>query len=250
MKFLILLTIAATLLYPNLSYGFLNIESLRQSKDSTERLRGSTQLGVSDANGNVNKTILGLTSLNMMNLGQSNYIILGSYNYGRSTGVEDVNDGHLHFRYTRSFGSGFFGELFQQTEFDKFQDLNARYLLGLGARQRLFEGTKHSLFLGAGAFYEKEELQDSPNQDNPRGNIYLSYVFSKPKEYSASIVTYYQPNTERFSDHRIRLNMGIETYFGENFVQQWSYSMSRDSAPPAGVNRTDSKVTAQIGLTY
>ncbi len=250
MKYLSLLIFFTTLLYPNLSYGFLNIESLRQSKGAQDRLQGSSQLGVSDANGNVNKTILGISSLNMMNLGKSNYILLGSYNYGRSSEVEDVNDGHLHFRYTRSFGAGFFGEVFQQTEFDKFQDLNARYLLGTGVRQRLFEETKHSLFVGAGVFYEKEELQDSPNQDNPRGNFYLSYVFAKPKEYSASIVTYYQPNTERISDHRVRLNMGLETYFGGHFVQQWSYSLSRDSAPPVGVRRTDSKITAQIGVTY
>ena len=250
MKYLAFVTLVFCLLYPNTSFGFLNIESLRQSKNYTEKFKGSTQLGVSDANGNVNKTILSLSSLNMINLGKSNYIVLGSYNYGKSTGVEDVNDGHLHFRYTRNLGSGLFLELFQQTEFDKFQDLNARYLFGAGARQRLFEKTKHALCLGAGAFYEKEELQDSPNQNNPRGNIYLSYVFSKPDEYSASVVTYYQPNTERLSDHRVRLNLGIESYFGENFVQQWEYSLSRDSAPPAGVQRTDSKVTAQIGITY
>ena len=250
MKYLAILTLFITFLYPNSSYGFLNIESLRQSKNYTEKLKGSSQIGVSDTNGNVNKTILNFSSLNMINLGKSNYIILGSYNYGKSTGIEDVNDGHLHFRYTRKLSKSLYAELFQQTEFDKFQDLNARYLLGLGLRQRLFEKTKHSFFLGTGLFYEKEELQDSANQDNPRANLYLSYVFSKPDEYSASVVTYFQPNTENFADQRVRLNLGLETYFGENFVQQWEYSLARDSRPPAGVQRTDSKVTASIGISY
>jgi len=250
MKFynLILLIFLSFISQPTLA--FLNIESLRQTKHYTEKLKGSTQVGISDSNGNVNKTILNFSSLNMMNLGKSNYILLGSYNYGRSTQIEDVNDGHLHFRYTRLLREGLFGEVYQQTEFDKFQDLNARYLLGTGLRQKLFQKSKHSLFLGAGAFYEKEELQDSPNQDNPRGNLYLSYVFSKSNDYNASVVTYYQPNTENFSDHRFRFNLGLETFFGENFVQQWEYSLSRDNNPPIGIQRTDSKVTAQIGLTY
>ncbi len=250
MKYLSFLTLILTFLYPNVTYGFLNIESLRQSKSTSEKFKGSTQLGASDTNGNVNKTILGLSTLNMVNLEKSTFIFLGSYNYGKSTGVEDVNDGHIHFRYTHLLTKGLFVELFQQTEFDKFQDLNARYLFGTGLRQRLFEESRHAVFFGLGAFYEKEELQDSPNQKNPRGNLYLSYVYSKKDDFSASIVTYYQPNTERFHDQRIRLNLGIETYFGENFVQQWEYSLSRDSAPPTGVQRTDSKVTAQIGLTY
>jgi len=250
MKYLAILTLFITFLYPNSSYGFLNIESLRQSKNYTEKFKGSSQIGVSDSNGNVNKTILNFSSLNMINLGKSNYILLGSYSYGKSSGSEDVNDGHLHFRYTRKLTKSLYTELFQQTEFDKFQDLNARYLFGAGLRQRLFEKTKHSVFLGAGAFYEKEELQDSPNQNNPRGNIYLSYVFSNPDEYSASIVTYFQPNTEHFSDQRVRLNLGLETYFGKNFVQQWEYSLSRDSRPPAGVRRTDGQVTAKIGISY
>ena len=161
MKYLSFLTLILTFLYPNVSYGFLNIESLRQSKNYTETFKGSTQLGASDTNGNVNKTILGLSTLNMVNLKKSNFIFLGSYNYGKSTGVEDVNDGHIHFRYTRNLSKGLYLELFQQTEFDKFQDLNARYLFGSGLRQRLFEATRHAVFVGAGAFYEKEELQDS-----------------------------------------------------------------------------------------
>lgn len=185
-----------------------------------------------------------------MNIGKNNFIFLGSYNYGRSSGKEDVNDGHLHFRYTRSLSDGLFVEVFQQDEFNRFQDLKSRVLLGSGLRQRLIQKEKHSLFIGAGVFYEKEDIHSSPNQNNPRGNFYLSYVFAKPKHYRASVVGYYQPNTERIYDERTQLNIGLETYFGGMFIQQWSYSLARDTKPPAGVKQTDSKVTVQIGITY
>jgi len=250
MKLLIISTFIIFLFLPSKTYGFLNIESLRQSSNLSKHLSGSTQLGISDSNGNVNKTILGFSSLNLINWGKDNFILLGRYNYGRSSGNEDVNDGHLHFRFTRELTKGSFVEFFQQDEFNRFQDLKSRVLLGSGLRQKIFQKSSHSLFIGAGIFYEKEDIHSSPNQNNPRGNFYLSYVSAHPKEYRASIVVYYQPNTERFYDQRIQLNMGLETYFGGYFVQQWSYSLARDNKPPAGVQKTDSKISTQIGIVY
>lgn len=250
MKCLIISTFVVFLFLPPNVQAFLNIESLRQSSDMSERLSGSTQLGISDSNGNVNKTILKFSSLNMINRGKNNFIILGSYNYGRSSGNEDVNDGHLHFRLTRALSEGIFVEFFQQDEFNRFQDLKSRILLGSGLRQKLFKKLKHSLFLGGGVFYEKEDIHSSPNQNNPRGNFYLSYVCAEPKKYRASVVAYFQPNIERFYDQRVKLNLGLETYFGKYFVQQWSYTLARDSKPPAGVQKTESKISAQIGITY
>ena len=238
------------------SFAFLNIESLRQQNPrsggqgkSGKNLLGSFGLRLNDQKGNVDKTLFRVDTLNMMTNGQSNYILLAGYQYGKSFEREDTRSGNLHLRYTRQFTKKLSFEVFQQTEFNKFEDLTLRVLAVGGLRVGLLQAKKNSLFVGLGAFYEKEDLEGDIDPENPRGNIYLSYLHNSSL-FDLSSTLYYQPNLEEVSDARLRFNIGLETSLNKYFSQTIEYTIRRDSRPPIGILRTDSQVMAGLRLRY
>lgn len=231
------------------SYGFLNIEALRQSKSPTGKLKGSTGFRLNDQRGNVQKTQIQLNTLNMIRKGQSSYLLLAQYRYGTSFSREDTRQGHLHFRYTRDLSQAFSWESFTQLEFNEFQALTLRALLGLGLRTQVFKEEKNSLFLGTGAFYERENLKDLPDPSNPRANLYLSYVWNS-ESVTLSTTVYYQPNLELINDGRLRFNAGLETTFLGKFSQQIDYTITHDSRPPVGIQKTDARISAGLAYRY
>jgi putative salt-induced outer membrane protein YdiY len=241
-----------TLLYFLLNFNahaFLNIESLRQSNGEKEGLRGSIGLRLLDQSGNVDKSLIGLNTLNLLKAKKHQFIFLAKYRYGESFGDEDTREGHLHLRYTYDVLKSLKWELFQQSEFNKFQDLNSRFLLGTGVRMRVLNQDHHKINFGIGAFFESEEIENSMDQENPRLNNYLSYLY-QAENFEFSSTLYYQPNTERFSDYRFRAAIGLETKIVKTLTQSLEYSYNRDTAPPVGIQRDDRILTAGLNYKY
>ncbi len=237
------------LLFCHQSHAFLNIESLRQQKAQKPGLLGSTGLRLNDQKGNVDKTLFQLNTLNRLSNGKSHYIFLGQYRYGKSFSQEDTRQGHLHLRYTRQSYERLASEYYIQSEFNKFENLSLRVLGGAGLRLRLFANDKASLFTGLGAFYEKEDLENDRDPENPRGNLYLSSLI-QIKNSQLSSTLYYQPNTEDFNDFRFRFNIGLETLLMKNLSQSIEYTIRRDTRPPRGILKTDAQLTAGIHIRY
>lgn len=233
----------------NNCFAFLNIEALRQSQ-MQEKILGSSKVMLSQQKGNVDKTIINFDTLGRYKNNRHNFLALIDYRYGESFDQIDTRDGHLHFRYSFDLTNVWEVEFFQQTEFNKFQDLNARFLFGAGSRHQLYKVNLLSLYSGLGIFYEKENLENQPNINNPRGNIYLSLLWSRPDSYSISSTLYYQPNIEQLNDNRVRFNIGLETVFENNFTQTIEYSLSRDTRAPDDVKSTDTTLRAGIGYNY
>ncbi len=231
------------------AFAFLNIESLRQTQTHKNGLIGSVGFSLLDQSGNVDKTLIGGQTLNLYQKDKNQYIFLSNYRYGESFGNKDTQEGNLHFRYTRLLNDWLGWESFQQTEFNKFQDLKLRLLFGTGARLQLLEKTTHRINFGIGAFYEREELEDTFDQKNPRMNTYLSYLY-QGKDFEVSSTLYYQPNMENFNDYRFRASLGLESTFSERFSQTIQYQFNRDTAPPPGIENDDRSLTAGLNYRY
>lgn len=249
MKFLVLFYVFFLILLPKTALGFLNIESLRQEKENPGKLKGSTGVRFTDSRGNVERSQVRINTLNMLKNGDSSYLFLAQYRYGTSFSREDTRDGHVHFRYTRDLHELISWEIFSQLEFNRFQDLTLRALAGTGARLQGYKSDHHSLFLGVGAFYERENLEDLADPSNPRGNTYVSYLW-KRKAVTVSSTLYYQPNLEDFNDTRLRFNAGLETVFLGKFSQQLDYTITHDSRPPPSIKKTDAKISAGLAYRY
>lgn len=229
--------------------AFLNIEALRQEKGEPGKLKGSTGVRLNDSRGNVDKRQVRANTLNMVKNGSSSYLLLAEYLYGKSLGREDSRQGHVHFRYTRNLTDTLSWESFSQLEFNKFQDLTLRALIGTGGRIAAYQSDEQSLFFGVGAFYERENLEDLPDPSNPRGNTYISYLW-KHQMVTMSSTLYYQPNIEDLNDTRLRFNAGIETVFLGQFSQQLDYTLTHDSRPPYSIKKTDAMISAGLAYRY
>lgn len=238
-----------SLIFAHSTHAFLNIEELRQEKSDSGKLTGSTGIRLNDQRGNVNKTQVQWNTLNLIRNGKSSYIALASYRYGESLSRIDTREGDLHLRYTRTYSPLLQLEVFQQSEFNKFEDLNSRFLIGGGYRGSFVASDKQALSIGIGAFYEEEEIEDGSDPKNPRGNTYLSYVYSSDI-FAVSSTLYYQPNLEKMSDSRVSFNIGVESKISKLFRQQIQYTISRDALPPVGIKRTDAQFTAGLSLHY
>ena len=135
-------------------------------------------------------------------------------------------------------------------EFNEFQNLELRTLLGGGFRKAIFSTAKNSLYFGVGLFYEDETLKNSADQANFRGNTYLSFrsLFKEGMEFV--LVTYYQPNTQIITDERFRVNAGLEIKLSDRLNMINSFSFARDTRPPAGIQKEDSSYKVGFNLAY
>lgn len=231
------------------SQSFINIEALRRAPG--EGLIGSLNLQANGQTGNTDKFVGELASLNLFRQSEKEYLFLANYKYGESQKVRDVNQGSLHLRYAEGLNSFFKAELYAQSQFDQFRLLKLRNLVGTGGRFRLREGTKGGSYFGAGFFHEWEEI-DLPdeNQQDWRGNFYLSHLSELNEAWQASLIVYYQPAFQTFEDYRVRLDLGLESSITKTLSLTVKYSLNYDSEPPSTVLKTDTSYLAGIALRF
>ncbi len=230
------------------SSAFINIESLRQ--DIEKGFNGSSGVTVGGSSGNVDVFGLGVNSQNIYKSAQREYIVIGKYQYGEANGLKNNNTGNFHLRYAQGFAKGLFWEAFTQAEFNEFQDLKLRTLLGGGLRMRLLKDNKNSIFLGLGTFYEDEEIDSGIDQANFRGNIYLSFRSLLAQQFETVLVAYYQPNYNVINDYRLQLTAGFESKITETLQLVNNFSYSSDTRPPAGIEEEDFTYSVVFNLSY
>ncbi len=227
--------------------AFINIESLRQG--FKQGFSGSSGLQMSGASGNTDVFEIGANSQNIYKKKQREYIFITNYTYGEASGFKNSHRGNGHLRYAQGFAESWAWETFGQMEFNEFQQLSLRTLLGGGLRAKVFkneEGT--SFFTGWGLFYEDETIENGVDQANFRGNLYLSFRTLMGENSEIVLITYYQPSFKRIDDYRIQGTLGMEFRVSNqlSWVNQATYA--EDSAPPQGIEKID--ITYSVGFNY
>ena len=217
--------------------AFINVESVRLQ--DSPGIHGKSKAEVNGKSGNSEKFVLSLESTNSYHFGRNELLGLLSYQYGEATKLKNTNKGSVHLRYTRYHLNYLATEYFIQSQFNEFQKLEHRDLLGIGLRSRSVNRENQFLFIGTGLFYEREKLKTLTESDDWRGNFYLSYLYRAKNELELSTILYYQPNLVFFNDFRIRLQLGLE-YKLLSFLSIFnSFSLAHDSKPPDEVLPTD-----------
>jgi hypothetical protein len=228
--------------------GFINIESLRQN--IKQGFSGSTGLNVGGSSGNVDIFNTGITSQNIFKDKQREYLVIANYKYGEANREKNNNQGNFHVRYAQKFLPSMAWEAFSQAEFNEFQSLTLRTLVGAGLRMRLYQGDQDTLYFGAGSFYEDEEVKDDLDQGNGRGNFYLSLRKFIGEDVETVMVGYYQPSFKRVNDYRVQLTAGIETKITQALQLVNSLSYARDSQPPQGIEEVDFSYNVLFNFNY
>jgi len=241
-------TLLYLLLFSQSAWSFINIESLRQIEG--DGADGKTRAQLSGKNGNTEKTIGQMDSTNLYKSGNHEFLGLLKYQYGETTKVKDTNNGSAHLRYTKKIKAWFFAETFVQTQFNEFQGLIRRDLLGLGARFQVIKTEKNFLFIGAGGFHESESLANGMQNSAFRGNLYISYLNQFAKNSEVSAIVYYQPAVVDTRDFRVQFQFEFDYEVFENLSLVQSLNVAHDSRPPDDVNKNDLSYLSGIAVKY
>lgn len=249
LRFQILLNcFAIFILFPSVAASFVNIESLRQSHK--EGWYGSSGITSGGSSGNINIFRLGLTSQNIYKTENNEVIFSNRFDYTEAGRNRIANSGNTHLRYSQKVLPYLKWEVFSQAEFNEFQKLKLRTVNGGGLRWRLYSGDENSLFLGTGLYYEDEVVIDDDDQNNFRGNLYLSFRRLVRNLLEITMTGYYQPSHKTMSDYRVRMNLGLEfkVLKGLTWVNEIRYMA--DTRPPEGIRREDVFFNVGMSLRY
>lgn len=233
----------------SIAFSFVNVESVR--KIEGKGFIGRSGLQTSGQMGNTEKFTSQFTTIGAWRLDENEWLYSSNYKYGTSAKKKDTNTGIAHLRHTWNYEDPLSYELFIQSEFNEFKELNSRYYLGGNLRFRLLTEESYLLFFGMGTFYELEDFYRMERDRNHfRANLYLSYLQNINKTVSSFITVYYQPLFSELHNHRVRLLTGLDVKLSQRLSLGVSFNVNHDGGVPKGVKTTDIDYLVGLALSY
>lgn len=234
------------------SYAIVIVEDIRIDK-KIDGFSSTIDISANGARGNSDISAYNAELRIQYNDLLNTYFFASSYAQGKSQGNTNVDKGFLHGRYIRMLKDDLAGELFIQTQRDKFARLASRNLVGLGARYTFIENPTNSIQLGAGLFFESERIIEKENTANDsddrfRYNLYAVLKLKLNNNLRLVSTTYYQLATDDHSDFLVLENLALINKAGDNLAIKLSLSIAHDSDPPETVEQTDT--TYNVGFVY
>jgi hypothetical protein len=230
----------------------MNIENLRRTAKTG--LHGNGSLRISGALGNTENFISDTSISNFFNTEDSEWLLFLNHRYGEAFSETNADRGKAHLRYTFKINPKWGYESFTQGEYDDFQRLTSRFIFGQALRFSAFSGKASSLYLGAGAFYEWEEVQNQEMSQSPieienfRANIYASFHLKVKERDTFFLTLYYQPF--RADDFRVLSSAGYQIPLNKFFSLSLELNYNYDSRPPIGIERTDITYFTTLNYSY
>tara|TARA_B000000557_G_scaffold262534_1_gene263530 strand:+ start:1284 stop:2036 length:753 start_codon:yes stop_codon:yes gene_type:complete len=248
MKKLLLLFVFLT--QANQIYGQVNIESIRNSKESKKPLWGEAKGGLELQRGNVEINSFDLDFLVHLKKNKNHIFLQSKTSQGKQNNIKFKNTSFLHLRWTWMFKRLLGLEIFTQLQHDQFKDLEIRQLNGCGIRSEVFNSKNLSLSIGSGAMHDFERLTSKEESGVIRSTSYITALKSFNKKNLVSFTIYYQPLFSNMNDYRINMESSIRTEFLSfwNIYLDNSINYLYDTKPPNNIETKD--LIVKTSLVY
>jgi hypothetical protein len=161
-----------------------------------------------------------------------------------------INKGFSHLRYNFDLTRIFVYEAFGQAQYDKSQDLTARYLAGTGLRIKIIRQDRILLAIGVTGMYEYEELSSGEITRLARSSYYISIKINDGDRLSLGATAYFQPAVSDWSDLRILTEVDLSVTIAGNIAFTHSLGYRYDSDPPAGIREYDLEIKNGLKFTF
>lgn len=186
------------------------------------------------------------------------FFLVGNYEFQEANEAKVVNKGFAHLRSIVDLSPKFFLELFLQKEFNQFILLEDRNLAGAGLRTdliKLFSDIEDSpleIFLGTGLMFENERHNVSISSETNliRSTNYLTIKWQIDNSISFITINYFQFDIERFRDHRLVSDTGLNFLITKNLSFNSSVSYRFDNEPVENVKNFDLELTNGITFNF
>jgi len=242
--------IAALLLTATVASAQVNIEHYRGKPGVT----GAASYSFNSDLGNVD--VISSDGAGNITINRVHGTILGVFSGGIGVhgGKRFANSGVLHLRYTYKRNPIYQPEVFAQSDYAAPRQLDWRTLIGVGLRFNSTAAEQFALSLGTAMMWEREGLDLAPGDPHPddtsvvRSSSYVNLHFDR--EVLFSTTAYLQPAVKDPGDLRLLGVVQLTTPVLRRLNQTTGVKFRVDSDPPAGVKKSDVKVSTSFGLEF
>ena len=167
---------------------------------------------------------------------------------GKSAATAQAVRGGLD--YNRNFGSRLFVDLFNQYEYDKFQDLDLRVVLGGGFGFNAVKGDRSQLDVVGGLDYDRAQFSTPLTRNSAEGYFGddWSYKLSKISSLQQSFRVF--PNFTSGGEYRINFDLGAVTRLKRWLSWQVTASDRLISDPVPGRKKNDILLTTGFRVSF
>lgn len=226
--------------------------------DPEQGFSGTAGLGLSGKSGSKDESEYSISLLGRHVEDERTALLISNYNYGESNDVKDEDDLFVHFRWIQNnfFRESLDWENFLQYEYDKFDDLNSRKLIGSGVRMRFTRESESGVLntsFGAGGFFEEEVSESSgATEQNWRGNFYGKWVWNRKGNFPFQLYgqIYLQPVLDDLGDLRSTANAGIKFGLSEAIALHLDAEIEHDSEPFEEAEKTNFEYGVKLSYSF
>ncbi len=181
--------------------------------------------------------------------------IFGSLQQERRSGTFLTNKGMVHGRIIRKFTQHLLLESFIQKQFNESILLNDRNLVGGGIRFATHPPkSKFNLYLGIGAMWEHERINDAEIGEITtriiRSTNYINWTGRLDERITTSATGYYQVHVERVQDYRILFQGSVTFRVTTKLAFPIRLNFRYDSEPPTGIQKHDVEIFNGLSYTF
>lgn len=239
-------------LLSNTSHAIVSMENLHFGS-AEQGAHGTISAGIDGAGGNSERVRASGSTTFQWNLSSSIYYLSFSGAYGKSQDVLSQQEAFAHARRIGNISDQLSWEFFSQLEHDEFARLQLKGLAGSGLRFLLGEKTTaQAFFLGTGAFYSHELIDDQATTENRefKGNFYILFKRKITDRSSFVNTLYVQPLLTDIQDYRVLEHATLKIDITNAIGLKLDLEIRHDNNPPAGVKETDWKYTTSINYSF
>jgi len=234
----------------------VNVEGLRRSL-TLPGIHGKLGGSITTYNGNTTGTELGGAALIGYRQGRNLAYLNTSANYSNMGGDVRVANAFIHFRYNYVFSESIAGEVFAQSESDRFRRLRLRSLVGIGPRFTVVQGETASLFYGFSYMFEHTTLGASiadhpvrPDDVHRLNNYAALLIILDPDRAQLANTIYFQPRVDDLRDVRLLDVLSLEVSITGRISASLQGTLRYESPVPQPLKRADLMVKNLLGLTF
>ncbi len=246
--------IALLLVVITYTFGFIDIQP--QVIGEKKGMDGEVALSASYSSGNTEESSIGASAKGQYDAENWLSFVIAAYDYGKANGDKNSEEGLFHLRYIHSTDyEGYDWEIFTQTEFNPFQDLKNRSLVGAGLRKRVDKELNHyfdKLYIGLGVMYSYREPDIITDVDKilkrTKINSYITFKKTFNKNLSISYLGYYQPTIDDLSDFSSSQILQFVTPLADSINLSLDIIYKYNATPYSGIEKDD--FDAALSLKY
>ena len=182
--------------------------------------------------------------------------LTGNGRFAQKNDQPIVSQAYTHARWTAMWIPRLGSDVFVQLQYNRFQRLELRALVGLGLRLELVHTQAFLLWMGSAWMLEKNKIDvqpGAPDRAETLDHRWTNYLSLRLAVLDGRLLmqntVYAQPRFDAFGDVRVLEELEVLAKVTDSFALGLTFAVLYDSEPPSGVESTDLRLLNTVRLS-